>query len=37
LGAVGNAWSAGMYVFAYRAVTERRIPAPFDLLLAAST
>jgi glycogen debranching enzyme len=37
LGAVGNAWSAGMYVFAYRAVTEQRIPAPFDLLLAAST
>jgi hypothetical protein len=31
LGAVGNAWSAGMYLYAYRAVTEGSIPPPFDM------
>jgi glycogen debranching enzyme len=34
LGAVGNAWSAGMYVFAYRAVQAGRVPPPFDALPA---
>jgi glycogen debranching enzyme len=30
LGAVGNAWSAGMYLFAYQAVHDGKVPAPFD-------
>jgi hypothetical protein len=30
LGAVGNAWSAGMYVYAYSAVQEGSVPPPFD-------
>ena len=31
LGAVGNAWSAGMYVYAYSAVQTGKVAPPFDL------
>lgn len=30
LGAVGNAWSAGMYIYAYEAVRSGCVPPPFD-------
>ena len=30
LGAIGNAWSAGMYVFAYTALEKGSMPPPFD-------
>lgn len=30
LGAIGNAWSAGMYVYAYEAVQQGTAPPPFD-------
>jgi len=32
LGAIGNAWSAGMYIYAYQAVTSGIMPPPFDRL-----
>ena len=31
LGAVGNAWSAGMYVYAYDTVTKGAVQPPFDV------
>jgi hypothetical protein len=31
LGAIGNAWSAGMYLLAYESVKEGKVPAPFDV------
>lgn len=30
MGAIGNAWSAGMYVYAYAAVQKGSVPPPFD-------
>jgi len=30
MGAIGNAWSAGMYLYAYTAVEEGVVPPPFD-------
>ncbi|NIM94015.1 MAG: glycogen debranching protein [Anaerolineales bacterium] len=33
LGAIGNAWSAGMYVYAYEAVKQGVVPTPFDFKL----
>jgi hypothetical protein len=30
MGAIGNAWSAGMYLYAYTAVQQEAVPPPFD-------
>lgn len=30
LGAIGNAWSAGMYIYAYESVKQGTVPPPFD-------
>jgi glycogen debranching enzyme len=30
MGAIGNAWSAGMYVYAHAAVRRGAVPPPFD-------
>jgi hypothetical protein len=30
LGAVGTAWSAGMYIYAYESVKRGSVPPPFD-------
>jgi glycogen debranching enzyme len=32
MGAIGNAWSAGMYIYAYTAVEMGKVPSPFDML-----
>jgi hypothetical protein len=31
LGAIGNTWSAGMYVFAYECVNSKAVQPPFDI------
>ncbi len=33
MGAVGNAWSAGLYVYAYTCVSTGQLPSPFDFIM----